>query len=190
MVELARIIAASHDCRPAWKPQTIERPIAPSAQKPMTTRRRAREIVLQLLYQDDLNPTRNTATDQPFLQQRLLSNKPLVAFARQLLDGIRSNRDRIDKQLGEFAVNWSVKRMSTIDRNILRLAAYEFMTGDAPQRVVINEAIELAKRYGQQNSSSFVNGILDRAIRSKAAESNTESESSKTSEPTNESVAT
>ncbi len=83
---------------------------------------------------------------------------------------MRRNRDKLDKTIGEYAVNWSVKRMSTIDRNILRLAAYEMLHADVPDRVVINEAIELAKRYGQQNSSSFVNGILDRAIRIKNEE--------------------
>lgn len=133
----------------------------------MTTRRRAREIVLQVLFQDDLNPTRNFATDEDFFQRRLLGNKPLIAFAKEILAGVRMNRDKLDKMIGEYAINWSVKRMSTIDRNILRLATYEMRFADVPDRVVINEAIELAKRYGQQNSGSFVNGILDRAIKMK-----------------------
>ncbi len=137
----------------------------------MTTRRRAREIVLQVLFQDDLNPTRNFATDEDFFQKRLLGNKPLIAFAKEILAGVRMNRDKLDKMISEYAINWSVKRMSTIDRNILRLATYEMHYADVPDRVVINEAIELAKRYGQQNSGSFVNGILDRAIKMKSEES-------------------
>lgn len=140
----------------------------------MTTRRRAREIVLQILYQDDVHPMRNRNVDEPFIQRRMLANKPLVAFAGELLAGVRANRDKIDKMIGEYAVNWSVKRMSTIDRNILRLATYELMYSEVPDRVAVNEAIELAKRYGQHNSSSFVNGIMDRAIRIKA-ESETQS---------------
>jgi N utilization substance protein B len=140
----------------------------------MTTRRRAREIVLQILYQDDVHPMRNRSSDDGFFQRRLLSNKPLVAFASELLAGVRTHREKIDKMIGEYAVNWSVKRMSTIDRNILRLAIYELVFSDTPDRVVVNEAIELAKRYGQHNSSSFVNGILDRAIRIKV-ESETQS---------------
>lgn len=117
---------------------------------------------------------RNRNVDEPFIQRRMLANKPLVAFAGELLAGVRANRDKIDKMIGEYAVNWSVKRMSTIDRNILRLATYELMYSEVPDRVAVNEAIELAKRYGQHNSSSFVNGIMDRAIRIKA-ESETQS---------------
>ncbi len=135
----------------------------------MTTRRRAREIVLQVLFQDDLNPTRNLALDDNFITARMLANKPLVKFAKDLLQGVRKNREQLDKSISEFAVNWSVKRMSTIDRNILRLATFELLHNDVPDRVAINEAIELAKRYGHQNSSSFVNGILDRTSKMKNA---------------------
>ncbi len=135
----------------------------------MTTRRRAREIVLQVLFQDDLNPNRNLANDDGFISRRLLANKPLISFAQELLGGVRKNRVALDKTIGAHAVNWSVKRMSTIDRNIMRLATYEIFHADVPDRVAINEAIELAKRYGHHNSSNFVNGILDRTIKMKAA---------------------
>ena len=136
----------------------------------MTTRRRAREIVLQVLFQDDLNVNRDLALDEGFIARRMLRNKPLVAFARKLLDGVRENREVLDKTIGSHAINWSVKRMSTIDRNILRLATFELLFADVPHAVVINEAIELAKRYGHRASSSFVNGILDRTVKHKAAQ--------------------
>ena len=131
----------------------------------MTTRRRAREVVLQVLYEDDMNPTRNMMLSKQFIEKRMLRNKPLVNFSEDLLAGVRTRRNEIDSLVGQYAANWSVKRMSTIDRNVIRLATYEMVFGNVPGRVVINEAIELAKRYGHVNSGSFVNGILDKILR-------------------------
>ncbi len=102
-----------------------------------------------------------------FLAKRMLFNKPLIAFATKLLRGVRTHRESIDSILTKHAANWSVKRMTTIDRNILRMSTYEMVHGDVPGRVSINEAIELAKRYGNKNSGQFVNGILDRVLREK-----------------------
>lgn len=131
----------------------------------MTTRRRAREVVLQMLYEDDMNPTRDRMLSDDFIAMRMRRNKPLVIFGNELLAGVRKNLKAIDSLIGKHASNWSIKRMATIDRNILRLATYEMVLGGVPGRVVINEAIELAKRYGHHNSSQFVNGILDRILR-------------------------
>lgn len=100
-----------------------------------------------------------------FIAMRMRRNKPLVIFGNELLAGVRKNLKAIDSLIGKHASNWSIKRMATIDRNILRLATYEMVLGGVPGRVVINEAIELAKRYGHHNSSQFVNGILDRILR-------------------------
>jgi transcription antitermination protein NusB len=131
----------------------------------MTTRRRAREVSLQILYEEDIHPLRDLATANGFLSKRLLHNKNLIAFAQELLDGVRSHVEEIDAVLTKHAANWSVKRMTTIDRNVLRMASYEMMFAGVPGRVAINEAIELAKRYGSKNSGQFVNGILDRVLR-------------------------
>lgn len=131
----------------------------------MTTRRRAREVVLQVLYEDDMNPTRDPKFSDEFLCTRLLYNKPLVAFARELLDGVRSNRTAVDANLAQHSANWSIKRMAVLDRNILRLATYEMTIAGVPGRVAINEAVDLAKRYGDKNSGPFVNGLLDRVYR-------------------------
>lgn len=131
----------------------------------MTTRRRAREIVLQLLYEDDLNPDQNLKIADQFLVARMLGNGPLVQFARDLVSNVRRNRRRLDQSLSAIAVNWSLRRMAAIDRNILRLAAYEILMTQTPGPVVINEAIEIAKRYGDKNSGQFVNGVLDRMLR-------------------------
>ena len=131
----------------------------------MTRRSRAREIVLQVLYQDDLNPTRNLAESDRFLRARLLNNAELIEFAASLLSGVRRNRQERDKLLAERADNWSLARMAATDRNVLRLGTYELLHTETPGPVVINEALELAKRYGTRQSPQFVNGILDRFLR-------------------------
>jgi transcription antitermination protein NusB len=131
----------------------------------MSRRSRAREIVLQVLYEDDLNPDRNMATVDQFLVRRLNSEQELVEFARELLAGVRRNRGELDRLLTERADNWSLDRMAVTDRNVLRLGAYEILYSDTPQRVAINEAVELAKRFGARQSPQFVNGILDRFMK-------------------------
>jgi N utilization substance protein B len=137
----------------------------------MTTRRRVREVVLQILFEEDINPVREVKAASQFLETRMRKNKPLVAFGEGLLAGVREHRKDIDVLIGQNAANWSVKRMATVDRNVLRLAAYEMLWAGVPGRVVINEAIELAKRYGNQNSGQFVNGILDRILKESATTS-------------------
>jgi len=128
----------------------------------MSSRRRVREVVLQLLYLHDMNHDQKPDSLDSFLSSRLRQKGPLVQFGRSLLKGTLENAKYIDLTLAANASNWSVKRMATIDRNILRLGAYEIVFTDTPKQVVINEAIELAKRYGTRNSGSFINGILDR----------------------------
>ena len=137
----------------------------------MTTRHRAREVVLQLLYEEDLNPDQDPAVADLFLARRMLGNRPLVEFARRLLRDVRAHRAEIDEQLSSKAVNWSLRRMAAIDRNVLRLGAFEILYADTPGRVAINEAVELAKRYGGRQSSQFVNGILDRILQTHASAS-------------------
>jgi len=134
----------------------------------MVTRRRAREIVLQLLFEEDLHPTRDHQIAKEFLEKRLHRHEALVAFAQSLIDGVRNNRTQIDKLLSKHSANWAIKRMATIDRNVLRIAAFEMLHGDTPGRVAINEAIDIARRYGGLHSGAFVNGILDRILREDA----------------------
>ena len=133
----------------------------------MTTRRRAREIVLQMLYEEDLHPEQDPQVADQFLVRRLNGNRPLVEFARQLFRNVVLHRKQLDKALSARAVNWSLRRMAAIDRNILRLGAYEILMTETPGRVVINEAVELAKRYGDRQSGQFVNGVLDRVLHGK-----------------------
>ena len=127
----------------------------------MSRRSRAREVVLQALYRFDLNSDRLPADDEQFVRGRLHDNEELVGFAMSLLQGVLRNWDELDALLSEKAANWSLGRMAATDRNVLRLGAYEILFTDTPGRVAINEAVELARRFGSKQSSQFVNGILD-----------------------------
>ena len=129
----------------------------------MSRRSRAREIALQVLFQDDLNPGHSPAQTDEFLQRRARSPE-LIEFARDLVAGVRRHRADLDALLDRTAENWRTQRMAATDRNILRLGAYEILHSDTPGRVAINEAVELAKRYGAAHSAPFVNGILDRFL--------------------------
>jgi transcription antitermination protein NusB len=135
----------------------------------MSTRRRAREIVLQLLYEADINDSRDAIAARSFIRSRLQGRKGLTEFADQLLIGTLQHRDEIDKLLASLATRWSLSRMAVIDRNVLRLGAYEILHGDTPGTVAVNEAIVLAKRYGDKDSPRFVNGILDRLFKDSEA---------------------
>jgi N utilization substance protein B len=130
----------------------------------MPRRSRARQVVLQLLYEDDLNPQHSMAASDLFLRRRLKEDPDLVQFACSLLSGVRRNRPELDQMLAVTADNWSLDRMAVTDRNVLRLGAYEIRYADTPGRVAINEAVELAKRFGTRHSAQFVNGVLDRLL--------------------------
>ena len=131
----------------------------------MSTRSRARQVVVQVLFQNDLNPEGDDQ-QQKFIRSRLNKNTGLVEFTNQLIFGVRHNQEQLDTALQSAANNWSVPWMAVTDRCILRLATYELLHSDTPPSVVINEAIELAKRFGSNQSAGFVNGILDRVLKS------------------------
>jgi N utilization substance protein B len=125
----------------------------------MSRRSRAREIAMQALYQYELHPTADAADVDRFLAGRLRL-PGLVAFAKQLVEGVRGQRADLDARLDSQAHQWRVARMAATDRTILRLALFELLHTDTPDAVAVNEAIELAKRYGSEASSRFVAGIL------------------------------
>jgi transcription antitermination protein NusB len=129
----------------------------------MLRRSQAREVAFQVLYQDDLNPRNNPAEADRFIERRLRT-EDMAAFARELVSGVRRNRAELDAALEGIAANWSLKRMAATDRNVLRLGAYELLHTDTPPRVAVDEAVELAKRFGSAQSSQFVNGILDKVM--------------------------
>ncbi|HZZ26540.1 MAG TPA: transcription antitermination factor NusB [Pirellulales bacterium] len=130
----------------------------------MAKRSKAREVALQILYQDDLNAGAKPTDRTDFLRSRLQEDEDLIAFAQSLIDGVRRNRPELDALLVKTAENWSLERMAATDRNVLRLGAYEILYAGTPGAVAINEALELAKRFGAAQSAQFVNGILDKFI--------------------------
>jgi N utilization substance protein B len=131
----------------------------------LTRRSRAREVALQLLFQRDHNPDLPRPVLEQFARDRL-PDRTMVPFALALFDGALANLPAIDAKLAEAAENWRLPRMSAVDRNVLRLGAYELLHAPAtPAAVVLNEAIELARRFGSKDSPGFVNGVLDRVGR-------------------------
>lgn len=128
----------------------------------ITRRSRAREVALQLLYQHDQNARIPRPAVEEFARERL-KDPGVVPFCLALYDGVVANAEEIDRRLGSAAENWKLSRMAVVDRNALRLGAYELLfTPDTPPGVVLDEAIELARRYGSADSPAFVNGVLDK----------------------------
>lgn len=136
----------------------------------MTRRTRGREIALQVLYQTEQNPGLAPEEIRRFVERRLRGERKLCEFAEFLIAGVHANQPRIDDLISGVAENWRLDRMAAIDRNILRLGAFEMLfCPDVPAKVAINESLELAKRYSTAQSSRFVNGILDRLQAAEAA---------------------
>lgn len=139
----------------------------------LTRRSRAREVTLQLLFQKDLNPTAVSRKDiERFVRDRLHGDAELSAYCLGLYDGAAKHQPEIDPKLSATAENWRLARMTPVDRNVLRLGAYEllFDPSGPPLEVVIDEAIELARRFGSKDSGAFVNGILDKISKMRSAE--------------------
>jgi N utilization substance protein B len=130
----------------------------------MTKRSRAREAALQLLYQHDYNPRMARELVERFAHARL-RNPDVEAFCLGLYDGILTHRDAIDARLAAATENWRLPRMAAVDRNVLRLGAYELdYMPQTPARVVLDEAIELARRYGSGEAPACVTGILEKLL--------------------------
>ena len=135
----------------------------------MKKRTRARELVLQVLYQLDLQGDDFVPEMAEFIHEEE-ADPDTAAFALKIAKGVVVEIETIDKTIREVAQNWDLERMAVIDRNILRMAAHELMNLDEiPPKVSINEAIELGKRFSTKNSGAFINGILDR-IKTRVAE--------------------
>jgi len=125
-------------------------------------RRQARENALHALYLADLAP-KNIEDAFNQATSRSEADKATTAFAKELFENTLLNCDKIDASIQSVAANWSLARMATVDRNILRLAAYELIyRGDTPVKVIIDEAIEIARRFSTEDSTRFINGILDK----------------------------
>jgi N utilization substance protein B len=134
----------------------------------MSRRSRAREVALQVLFQTEVNPQTAAADRARFLKGRLRSG-PLVEFAKGLIAGVAEHRDELDTLLDARSENWRVARMAATDRAVLRIAAYELLHTETPGPVVVDEAIELARRYGSEASPRFVAGILGKLLAEQSA---------------------
>jgi N utilization substance protein B len=138
-------------------------------------RRLAREIVVQSLYQIEMNGVTGDEAINIVVEEARQDNEigadvselaDIDVFTRELLQGIHDKQEIIDQKLVGYLTGWQVDRLSRVDRQILRLAAYELLyREDVPPKVVINEAIELAKHFGLEENGKFVNGVLGRMLR-------------------------
>ena len=133
----------------------------------LASRRKSRELALQILFFIDYSSL-SAREVFPLFVQSFRDNKELDAFARHLVEGVEKHRDTIDERIRRCSEHWSLKRISHVDGNILRIAIFEiFWCSDIPAKVTINEAVELGKRFGTEKSSAFINGILDRIAHEK-----------------------
>lgn len=137
-------------------------------------RRCGRELALAVLYQAEFNPVEpeeGLERVRDAFQDELRAPPEAREFARSLVEGVVARREGLDAAIREASHHWRLERMGRVDRVILRLAAFElFHQPETPARVVLNEAIELAKRYGAEDSRAFVNGVLDNLARSRVEE--------------------
>ena len=140
----------------------------------MRKRTLARECALKILYQRDITHRPIPLAAEKFWETAEEPVTPEVQeFADFLIGGVDKNLETIDKKISEYATNWQLKRMAIIDRNILRLGVFELhYANDIPPKVTINEAVELAKKYGDLDSSKIVNGILDKIHKTEIVNSN------------------
>lgn len=141
----------------------------------MPARRRSRERALQILYQWDMRkePVEDAIAafyNSLYSEQNQVRPKP-DGFMEQLVKGAAQNISDIDRRISQHAAHWRLERMPTVDRNIIRLALYEMMDTDTPAPVAIDEALELARRFSNEQSVQFVNGVLDAVHRELARES-------------------
>lgn len=126
----------------------------------MKGRREARELALQILYQAEMKG--NPPEVPEATSGGAISGDATVAFTTSLVEGICRNKKEIDQLIEKRSSHWRLNRMAVVDRNILRLSVYELLyEGEVPTSVILNEGIEIAKKFGTEESGSFINGILD-----------------------------
>ena len=126
----------------------------------MGVRRRAREIALQVLYQSEFNQAEE-ALD--LFWKNFEALKGAMDFSERIIRGVEQHREDLDRIIERYSSHWKIGRMAHVDRNILRIAVYELLyCDDIPPKVAINEAIDIGKKYGSEDSGAFINGVLDK----------------------------
>jgi N utilization substance protein B len=132
----------------------------------MGRRRRARELALQLLYELDVRGESDPAARLDDFWRRNVVEEDVRTFADQVVRGTKTHQAKIDELITRFAEHWDLERMAVVDRNILRAGIYELLWGsDVPPKVAINEALEIARKFSTEESTRFINGLLDRVLR-------------------------
>ncbi len=126
----------------------------------MTLRRKAREYALQMLFEWEIGGQPHDRIEKGFWKNAR-AEKTTRAFANQLFEGAVAQAEALDALISRQAANWRLERMAAIDRAILRLAVYELRAAETPAGVVINEALELARKFSSEEAVPFINGILD-----------------------------
>ena len=127
----------------------------------MGKRRKARELAVQVLFHLEYNPG-DPGEGFDLLCESFSPSTQIRAFSRGLVLGVWENKEDLDRLIGQASRNWRIERMSRVDRNILRVAVFEVLyMGDIPPKVSIDEAVELGKKYGTEDSGAFINGVLD-----------------------------
>ncbi len=131
-------------------------------------RRPAREVALQILFQTEFAPPIRLEDYLSLFGQQVSLSADGLAYARSLTEGVNKEKKEIDRRLQMASQHWRLERMSLVDKNIMRLAIYEMFFASEPLSagIAINEAVEIAKKYGSQDSASFVNGVLDQIAKS------------------------
>ena len=129
----------------------------------MGSRHQARERALQILFQYDIHGKPGVWLDE--FWKPLKDDPETKAFAERIVQGVLDHKAEVDALIGQYAKNWTISRMQVVDRNILRMGTYELLWMDEiPAKVTVNEAIELARDFGDDEASKFVNGILDKIL--------------------------
>ena len=135
----------------------------------MRKRTKAREYALKVLYQIEMTKDSYIEALKSFWEREPEGDESIKDFASQLVKGVAENIKEIDATITKYTTNWQIDRMAVIDRNILRMATFEILhLDDIPPKVSVNEAVDMAKKYGDKDSGKFVNGILDKVIKMKA----------------------
>ena len=129
----------------------------------MGTRRKARECALQMLFAADVAKTQESVLSRDYWSElgEPTLDEPTREFANNIVVGTLREIEKIDETIRTRAEHWRIERMAIVDRNVLRLAVYEFLFTDTPHTVVINEALEIARRFSTFEATQFINGILD-----------------------------
>ena len=130
----------------------------------MTLRRKSREFALQMLFEWDMTRQKPARVEQLFWKSARAADSTRK-FADQLFEGALAEAEKSDKLVEKLSENWKLERLAAVDRSILRLAIYELRFGTAPPKVVIDEALELAKKFSSADAPAFLNGILDAAYK-------------------------